>query len=192
MKLKYLLGLTCTVFLAWGCRNNDPEIVMKTPYGNIVIEIYTDKAPVTANNFLRYVDENRFKDAVFYRVVTPENQPHNKVKIEVIQGGLFDDDHPDALPPIKHETTKDTGIKHLNGTISMARNEPGTASSEFFICVGDQPELDYGGKRNPDGQGFAAFGRVVKGMDIVKRIQYLPSKNQMLLKKIPIKIVKKE
>ena len=185
----YALIFLFTMF--WGCRNNDPEVVMETPYGDIVIEIYVNKAPVTANNFLRYVNENRFKDAVFYRVVTPDNQPHNEVKIEVIQGGLFEDDHPDALPPIKQEATKETGVKHLNGTISMARNEPGSASSEFFICIGNQPELDFGGKRNPDGQGFAAFGRVVKGMDIVKEIQSLPEEDQMLLQKIPIKIVKK-
>ncbi len=79
-----------------------------------------------------------------------------------------------------------TGLKHLDGTLSMARNEPGTASSEFFICVGDQPELDYGGRRNPDGQGFAAFGRVVRGMDVVRKIQHLPEKKQMLVH--PVKI----
>ena len=180
------------LFLAvLSCAKKNPQVEMKTPYGNIVIEIYEDKAPVTAGNFMRYVKEDRFKDAVFYRVVTPDNQPHNDVKIEVIQGGLFDEHHPDALSPIKHETTKYTGIKHLDGTISMARNEPGSASSEFFICVGDQQELDYGGKRNPDGQGFAAFGRVVEGMDVVRKIQQLPSRDQMLLDKIPIKIVKR-
>ncbi|NPA37749.1 MAG: peptidylprolyl isomerase [Chlorobi bacterium] len=184
--------LILLVVLLQGCGSRYPEVVMETPYGDIVIEIYEDKAPVTASNFMRYVDEDRFKDAVFYRVVTPDNQPDNDVKIEVIQGGLFDDNHPDALPPITHETTQETGINHLDGTISMARNEPGTASSEFFICVGDQPELDFGGRRNPDGQGFAAFGRVVEGMDVVKKIQHLPAKEQMLLKKIPIKIVKKE
>jgi peptidyl-prolyl cis-trans isomerase A (cyclophilin A) len=179
------------VLLIASCGKKYPEVVMKTPYGDIVIEIYEDKAPVTASNFMRYVNENRFKDAVFYRVVTPDNQPHNDVKIEVIQGGLFEDEHPDALPPIEHETTKETGIKHLDGTIRMARNEPGTASSEFFICIGDQPELDYGGRRNPDGHGFAAFGRVVKGMDVVKKIQRLPSVEQILSPKIPIKIVKR-
>jgi len=187
--------LTCFLALLMffsRCRTKHPEVVMKTSFGDIVIEVYDDKAPVTAGNFMRYVNEGRFKDAVFYRVVTPDNQPQNDVKIEVIQGGLFEDDHPDALPPIKHETTKETGIKHLDGTISMARNEPGSASSEFFICIGDQPELDYGGKRNPDGQGFAAFGKVIKGMDIVRKIQKQPEQDQMLLHKIPIKIVKKE
>ncbi len=183
---------TLTVFILvlpvlTGCGREHPRVVMHTQYGDIVVEIYADKAPVTAANFLRYVDEGRYKDAVFYRVVTPGNQPHNKVKIEVIQGGLLQDDHPDMLPPIPHETTEMTGVKHLDGTLSMARNEPGSATSEFFICVGDQPELDYGGKRNPDSQGFAAFGRVVKGMDVVRKIQHLPEKEQMLPE--PVKIV---
>ena len=92
------------------------------------------------------------------------------------------------LQPIKHETTNITGLLHKNGTISMARLDPGTASSEFFICINEQPELDYGGKRNPDGQGFAAFGQVIEGMHIVKNIQKLNSKNQILEKIIPIHI----
>ena len=108
------------------------------------------------------------------------------MKIEVIQGGLYEDDEIVKHPPIRHETTKETGLKHLDGTLSMARMEPGTASTEFFICIGDQPELDFGGRRNPDGQGFAAFGKVVEGMDVVRKIQQLPDKNQYLSK--PLKI----
>jgi peptidyl-prolyl cis-trans isomerase A (cyclophilin A) len=187
---------TALVFLVLpvltGCVKKHPQVVMKTPYGDIVVEIYDDKAPVTAANFLKYVDEGRFRDAVFYRVVTPDNQPHNKVKIGVIQGGLLREDHPDMLPPIPHETTKETGLKHLDGTLSMARDAPGTASSEFFICVGDQPELDYGGHRNPDGQGFAAFGRVIRGMDVVRKIQHLPEKGQMLEKPVKIEMGRKD
>jgi len=90
------------------------------------------------------------------------------------------------LAPIEHESTKQTGILHKDGTISMARNEPGSATSEFFICIGDQPSLDFGGMRNPDGQGFAAFGRVIKGMEVVRTIQSLPAKNQYLEPKIKI------
>lgn len=191
MKIVEVLGSLIFLFVLVGCKTKYPEVIMETPLGDIVIEIYTDKAPVTAANFLKYVDQERFKEAVFYRVVTPDNQPVNDVKIEVVQGGLFDDNHPNALPCIKHETTKDTGVKHLDGTISMARNEPGTASSEFFICIGNQPELDYGGKRNPDGQGFAAFGKVIKGMDIVRKIQMQSSQEQMLVKKIPITQMKR-
>ena len=82
------------------------------------------------------------------------------------------------LPPIPHETTQQTGLRHADGTLSMARNEPGTASSEFFICVGDQPELDFGGKRNPDGAGFAAFGKVLAGLDVVRKIHQSPAREQ--------------
>ena len=176
------------VVLLVGCgeQAEAPRVVLHTDLGAIIIEVYPDKAPVTANNFLGYADENRYRGAVFYRVVTPGNQPDNDVRIEVIQGGLYEDDHPFALAPIEHETTDKTGILHLDGVVSMARLDPGTASSEIFICVGDQPELDFGGRRNPDGQGFAAFGRVVEGMDVVRKIQRLPETGQYLDKPVLI------
>ncbi len=150
------------------------HVRIDTDQGEILVDVYQDKAPITAANFLRYVTEQRYDGGAFYRVVTMRNQPTSPVKIEVIQGGL-DADSTKRLPAIAHETNDKTGIKHLDGTISMARGAPGTASSEFFICINDQPELDFGGKRNPDGQGFAAFGRVTKGMDIVRRIQQAPA-----------------
>ncbi|MFC1588091.1 peptidylprolyl isomerase [Planctomycetota bacterium] len=158
-----------------------PKVKLSTELGDIVIEVDTGKAPISAANFLRYVDENRFKTASFYRTVRMDNQPNNKITIEVIQGGIGFRDSPLRLPPIKHETTAETGILHKDGVISMARSDPGTASSEIFICIGNQPELDFGGKRNPDGQGFAAFGRVIEGMDVVKKIQSAPADEQMLL-----------
>ncbi|MCB2207688.1 MAG: peptidylprolyl isomerase [Bacteroidetes bacterium] len=169
-----------------GCTKQNPQLVIKTELGDITVELYPDKAPISVNNFLTYVEENRFKEATFYRVVTMENQPDEEIKIEVIQGGNFDDDHPDSLPPITHETTDQTGIKHVDGVISMARMEPGTANDDFFICVGDQPELDFGGKRNPDGLGFAAFGKVVKGMDVVHKIHQVPAPEQWMENGIPI------
>ncbi len=110
----------------------------------------------------------------------------------MIQGGLKDNDHPQSLPIIIHETTAQTGILHKDGTISMARNEPGAASSEFFICINDQPQLDFGGRRNPDGQGFAAFGRVVEGMDVVRKIQSQPAQGQYLVRDMLILGIKKE
>jgi peptidyl-prolyl cis-trans isomerase A (cyclophilin A) len=168
------------------CAEKNPVVLMKTELGNIKIEINEKKAPVTAANFLKYVDEHRFMSARFYRVVTMENQPNDSVKIEVIQGGLGFEESDMRLTPIEHETTRKTGILHKDGVISMARLEPGTATSEFFICVGDQPELDYGGKRNPDGQGFAAFGQVIEGKDVVRKIQQQPVEGQMLLNKIMI------
>ena len=116
---------------------HDPQIQFITELGTIVIELYPEQAPLTVNNFLRYVVEDRFADSCFYRVVRADNQPHNKIKIAVIQGGLQVDEHPLRLPPISHETTQQTGLRHADGTLSMARNEPGSASSEFVICLGD-------------------------------------------------------
>ncbi len=165
----------------------NPIVLMKTALGTITLELYPQQAPVTVSNFERYIHEKRLKDATFYRTVTMQNQPDNKVKIEVIQGGLFDDNHPGTLPPIMLETTKMTGLHHLNGSISMARDKPNSATSEFFICIGDQPELDFGGRRNPDGQGFAVFGRVIKGMDVVRKIQKQPADGQLLKPRIPIR-----
>lgn len=168
------------------------RVEIKTSYGNIIVEVYPNKAPVTASNFLRLVDRGIYTNASFYRVVRKDNQPQDNVKIEVIQGGLgrdYDDELPDRktqLTPIIHETTALTGLKHLDGTLSMARNSPGSASSEFFICINKQPALDYKGKRNPDGEGFAAFGKVIKGMKVVKTIQALNDTRQYLDK--PVKI----
>jgi len=169
---------------------DNPVVLLVTELGNIEIEVYLNKAPVTAGNFIEYVKQNLFRHACFYRVVTLDNQPEKNIKIEIIQGGLGFDDSLPRLGLIEHETTAQTGIKHLNGTISMARDQPGSASSEFFICINDQPELDFGGKRNPDGQGFAAFGKVIRGLDVVRKIQMLPSTGQMLDKVVKILDVK--
>lgn len=173
----------------FGCTTTkNPKVFISTEAGDIIIEIYADKAPITSANFLTLVGTGTFDEkACFYRVVRPDNQPNNPVKIEVIQGGLVVDSLIDIFQPIAHETTAQTGVIHTDGTISMARSEPGTASTEFFICIGDQPELDFGGKRNPDGQGFAAFGKVIEGMDIVKKIQQMKDENQYLKK--PVKII---
>ncbi len=111
----------------------------------------------------------------------------NNVKIQVIQGAIPTDREKDAFPPIALERTSQTGIKHHDGTLSMARDAPDTAVSDFFICIGDEPELDFGGKRNPDGQGFAAFGKVIRGMDVVRKIQASPAEGQKLTP--PIKII---
>jgi peptidyl-prolyl cis-trans isomerase A (cyclophilin A) len=171
--------LVASLFLL-SCTKTNPQILIKTELGNITLELYPEKAPVTVANFIRYIKENRLQDATFYRTVTLDNQPDNEVKIEVVQGGLYEDEHPQMLPPIPHETTEMTGILHKDGVISMARYTPGTATSEFFICVGDQPSLDYNGNRNSDGQGFAAFGKVIEGMDVVRAIQQSPADGQWL------------
>ena len=168
-----------------------PRVVIRTELGDITVEIYADRAPLTAANFLAYVDRGLYRGVTFYRTVTPDNQPDKPVKIEVIQGGLGFEEQPGALPPIAHETTDRTGVRHLDGTLSMARLEPGSASSEFFICVGDQPELDFGGHRNPDGQGFAAFGRVVAGMDVVRAIHRRPAEEQMFAPPVEITAIER-
>lgn len=185
---KYHLWILITLTVGMvSCDRPDTErVLMSTELGDITLEIETEKAPVTASNFLSLVEQGVFQDAVFYRVVREDNQPGSPVKIEVIQGGLFEDELIDIYTPIEHENTQTTGIRHTDGVISMARMEPGTASTEIFICVGDQPSLDYGGKRNPDGAGFAAFGRVIEGMDVVKRIQALPDSGQYLIKQVQI------
>jgi peptidyl-prolyl cis-trans isomerase A (cyclophilin A) len=168
-----------------------PKVEIQTSMGNIILEMDTVHAPVTAKNFLEHVENGTFNNAVFYRTVRSDNQPNSEIKIEVIQGGLFSDEEIEKLPGIRHETTKETGLNHLDGTISLARNEPGTASTEFFICIGNQPELDFDGQRNPDGQGFAAFGKVVEGMDIVRQIHHLPDENQYLKEPVQIHSVKR-
>jgi len=188
-------ALIVVVYLLSSCSTNyNPRVIISTEIGDIEVELYTDKAPVTANNFLMYVDSGRYNNgyACFYRVVRMDNQSNKKVKIEVAQAGFYEDSLIEKFQftPIRHETTKETGILHKDGVLSMARLEPGTASSEFSICIGDQPELDFGGKRNPDGQGFAAFGKVIKGMDLVRKIQQMKDKDQYLIN--PVKIIKVE
>ena len=148
------------------------RVRMVTELGPIVIELYPDKAPITVANFLAYADRHLLDGGGFYRTVGPKND-NNPATISVIQGGLNRDDSP--LPAIAHETTKATGILHTDGVISMARGGPGSAGSEFFICIGDNPALDFGGLRNKDGQGFAAFGQVVEGMDVVRKIHDAPT-----------------
>ena len=163
-----------------------PRVLIQTGLADIELEIDHRSAPITATNFLRCVERGIYAGGSFHRTVTLSNQPANKVKIEVIQGAANPAKTNEFLPAIKIERTRDTGLKHLDGTISMARDGPDTAQDEFFICIGDQPELDFGGKRNPDGQGFAAFGKVTKGMDVVRRIQSSPADGQKLTPAIRI------
>ncbi|QKJ65185.1 peptidylprolyl isomerase [Flavobacterium sp. M31R6] len=156
-----------------------------TSLGEITVELYPEKAPITVANFLKYVDAHLYDNCSFFRAVTLNNQPKDSIKIEVIQGGEIDSTK--VFAPIPLETTKQTGISHKNGTLSMARDKPNSATTNFFICINDQPSLDYAGKRNKDGQGFAAFGSVIKGMEIVKKIQRLhPEQDQYFKPEIRI------
>ena len=168
------------------CAEAQPvRVLFETGLGEIVIEVDAVHAPNTAENFLRYLDAGFYSGGVIHRTVTMQNQPQNKIKIEVIQGGK----RPDAqdFPPILLERTSKTGLKHKDGALSMARSGVDSATSDFFICLGDQPELDFGGQRNADGQGFAVFGRVVKGMDVLRRIQSAPAEGQKLVPPVGIK-----
>jgi cyclophilin family peptidyl-prolyl cis-trans isomerase len=157
-----------------------PRVQMDTALGNITVELDAVNAPVTTANFLRYVLEGFYSDGEFFRTLTASNQADDEVKIEVVQAGASPAREGESYEPIVLERTSETGLSHLDGTISMARTQPDTATHFFFICIGDQPELDYGGRRNPDGQGFAAFGRVVEGMELVREIHAMPADGQNL------------
>ena len=163
-----------------------PQVVVETPLGPIEIEVDSVRAPVSAANFLAYVDAGAYDGGRFHRTVTPANQPNDSVRIEVIQGGGNPARAPDRRAPIPLERTSVTGLQHRDGTLSMARGGPDSAIWDFFICIGDQPALDFGGARNRDGQGFAAFGRVVNGMDVVRRIKASAATRQSLTPPIPI------
>jgi len=163
------------------------RVLIQTEKGDIEVELNAAQAPITVANFLKYVDGRFYDGGRFHRTVKLDNQPDNKIKIEVIQAGINPEKTKQEFAAIKLERTRDTKLSHKDGTISMARDGPDTATSDFFICIGDQPELDFGGKRNPDGQGFAAFGRVVKGMDVVKKIQAAKAEGQTLTP--PVKIL---
>lgn len=163
-----------------------PRVVIQTSLGSMEVEVDTVRAPLTSRNFLRYVDQGSYRGGRFHRTVRLDNQPENQVRIEVIQGGP-DSRRAKDFRPVELERTSETGLSHRDGTISMAREGPGTATSDFFICIGEQPQLDFGGKRNPDGQGFAAFGKVVRGMDVVRQIQTARAQGQRLTP--PIEIV---
>jgi peptidyl-prolyl cis-trans isomerase A (cyclophilin A) len=162
-----------------------PRVVIQTALGSIEVEVDTVRAPVTGANFLRYVDQGAYRNGRFHRTVRSDNQPESGVKIEAIQGGPGSK-HFKSFSPIQLERTSETGLSHQDGTISMAREGPNSATSDFFIAIGDQPELDFGGKRNPDGEGFAAFGAVIRGMDVVRQIQTARAKGQRLTPAIEI------
>ena len=163
-----------------------PRVRIMTPLGDIELEIDSVRAPITGNNFLRYVDGRFFHGGRFVRTVRDDNQPKDSVRIAVIQAVADQARSLEQFPAIPLERTSVTGVAHVDGAISMGRLGPDTAQSSFFICVGAQPALDFGGGRQPDGQGFAAFGRVVGGMDVVRVIHGSPSAEQRLTPAIAI------
>lgn len=180
MPTRWLLGLLFLANLLGPAPDEIVSVVLVTERGPIQLAVDLTHAPVTAANFLRYVDGGHYDGGVIHRTVRLDNQPDKSVLIEVIQGGVDPARRKDGFAPIRIERTRDTGLSHKDGTLSMARDGPDTATSDFFICIGDQPSLDFGGKRNPDAQGFAAFGRVTSGMDVVRAIQKAHAEGQRL------------
>jgi peptidyl-prolyl cis-trans isomerase A (cyclophilin A) len=156
--------------------NKNPHVMINTFYGDVEVELFPEKAPKTVAAFLSYIDSGYYKNCSFYRVLSNENLP-DYANAGLIQGGIYKTNSKTLaqIPGIIHESTRQTGLSHTSGTISLARTTPGTASTEFFICIGDQLEFDGGASAGGDGLGFAAFGKVVDGMDVVRKIQNSPS-----------------
>jgi peptidyl-prolyl cis-trans isomerase A (cyclophilin A) len=189
------------------------DVLIETPTGPIVVRLEAAKAPKTVANFVEYADRGLFDGGRFHRTVRLDNQsnaglkveesdagiaadaqsamPDDTIAIEVIQGGINPDRKSELRDPVPLERTSETGLRHLDGTISMARKTPDSAISDFFICINDQPDLNFGGMRNPDGQGFAAFGHVIQGMDVVRAIQTSPSEGQSLMPPVPILTIRR-
>jgi peptidyl-prolyl cis-trans isomerase A (cyclophilin A) len=165
--------------------SEQPTVAIETPLGSIHVTTESGRAPGTASRFLALVDAGAYDGGTFHRTVTLDNQPNDSIRIAVIQGTVKESLPAGEILAAPLECTSVTGLRHLDGTISLARREPDSAKSDFSICIGDQPELDFGGKRNPDGQGFAAFGRVTDGMDVVRAINQAPSDGQKLSPPIP-------
>ena len=167
---------------------------IQTKFGDIDIAVDMKSAPITATNFLKYVDAGMYDGGRFNRATRPDNYntaPPNRPMMELIQGGLSPDKRPQAFAPIPLERTSVTGMKHVRGIVSMARGGPDSATSEFFILLDDQPSLDFGGKRFDDNQGAAAFGVVIAGLDVVARIQQQPVEGQNLSPPVAILSVKR-
>jgi len=172
-----LLAAACATAAPFALGQPRPNalVIFETAKGNIEIEVDASHAPLTAANFLKYVDGGFYDEGTINRAVRPDNTIRHDVEIQVIQFQTARARQRDQFPPVPLERTSVTGLKHVDGALSMARNGPDTATGSFSIVIGDQPEMDFGGKRNADGQGFAAFGRVVSGMDVVKAIQASPT-----------------
>jgi peptidyl-prolyl cis-trans isomerase A (cyclophilin A) len=162
------------------------RVLMVTEVGDIEIEVDIARAPISGANFLKYVDARKYDGGSFHRTVRPDNQKDHPVPIGVVQAQSAADEPGDLFPAVPLERTRDTRLLHKDGTVSLARAGVDTATDHFFICIGDQPALDYGGARNPDGQGFAAFGRVVSGMHVVRKIQAAPARGERLTPPIGI------
>ena len=169
-----IVVLACASLQTVESRQN-AVVVFETEKGTIEMEVDGDRAPVTAANFLKYVDGGFYDSGSVNRAVRPDNTVRHDVEIQVIQFQIDPARRREQFPPIAMERTSVTGLKHVDGALSMARLGPDTATASFSIVIGDQPEMNFGGRRNADGQGFAVFCRVFRGMDVVKAIHASPT-----------------
>ena len=184
-----LIILVISIVLICGCKPKykNPHVLINTGMGDIELELFPDKAPKTVAAFLSYVDSGYYNNSAFYRVIKAESLPTDN-NTGIIQGGIYQS-HKSMIgkvQPIPHESTRHTGLSHVDGTVSFASLGAGTATTEFFICIGDQTPLDAGGSGSNDGQGFAAFGKVFKGMGVVRKIQNQNNYGERFEKKIDI------
>ena len=189
---KYILFIAIVFISCNHPTYKDPHVIINTRFGDIELELYADKAPKTVAAFLSNVDAGLYTNGTFYRVLKAEQLPTN-FNPGIIQGGIWQSVnklHP-PVTGIVHESTKQTGLSHTDGIISMARKDTGTATTEFFICIGDQSSLDFGKGGNTYGQGFAAFGKVFRGMNIVKKIQSQKSHGENFDEKVVIREIEK-
>ena len=191
-----ILNSILIVLLLVSCDGNQPvkydhpTIDIQTYYGDIIVELYPEKAPKTVAGFLAFVDSGYFKNTSFYRVLKKEDQSMNANKTQLIQGGLWQSKIKllQSLPGIPLETTKQTGILHDEGVFSLARGEEANSgNTEFFICMDREPDYDYGGDASPDKKGYVTFGKVIQGMKFVKQIHHQPDYETNF--RPPIKII---
>lgn len=189
--------LICVLGFLAGCapekKYKNPIVIIETNFGDVKVELYSEQAPISVGAFLSYVDSGYYEKATFYRVLRDDNQVTGVPKSSIIQGGIWHSNYKkqEQLKPIEHESTQSTKILHTAGAISLARTTPGSASTEFFICMEDQPGFDYGGKNNTDGQGYAAFGKVVEGWPVLSKIYGQPENNQVFTPLITIRNIKR-
>ncbi len=186
-KLTFLLVVVIICISACTNSYKEPHVQIETTMGDIELELYPGKAPATVAAFLKNVEKGIYSDAAFYRVLKADQMP-NDYNSGIIQGGIHLSSVKKVAAFIPHETTKQSGLSHTDGMLSMARTTPGTASTEFFICIGDQSPLDHGRRGTPDSLGMAAFGKVIKGMNIVRKIHNSESNGDAFTQ--PVKILK--
>lgn len=187
MKSILYICVVCLLISCGGPHYKNPHVLITTRLGDIELELFPDKAPKTVAAFLSYVDQGLYNNTSFYRVLKTDEMPTD-FNTGIIQGGIYQSNSNmiGKIKPIVHESTQQTGLSHLSGTVSFASLGAGTATTEFFICIGDQLTLDAGESGTTDKQGYAAFGKVFKGMGIVRKIQNQSSHGDKFDEKIDI------